>query len=928
MAASASQNISLNSTVTVTYAGGNYYSRTSNTASGSLSFSVSVPSGATNVSATLYYNYNSSYSGAKVNGQACSQGAGYIHLGAVSSANVNFSFKAFCESYSKGPPTSTVTRTASWSAYLAVTWDGDDYIGDPGGGATPGEPGGTIPPTDEIWNLYLNGVMGATPSDIVYSNAGAAATLSWSADDTRIAVWQIHRKVNGGAYTYLQSIAWQARSATVYAAPAGSMYQYMVIGVYAESYGGGYAGYAYSPTIISRSAVSVPAWCSVSPATRYPGESTTLSWGASSGGVGTSVTSYHIYRNGVYFAATTGTSYIFAAPSAGSYLFQIYAIANISGYNNGPSPGAGLTVANPKSTGVLNKSTVPMDDTSTITLTVTPGNITYNHKAVWFLGAKTWTDTLATDITESTLTVPLDWCEAVPNAVSGTASVRLETYNGGTLVGSNTYTFTATVPAWVVPTVSLSAAPVTGFNGLYIQGISKAKLTATAAGAQGSTIANYAFTGSGYSGSTNPWTTTGTLNYAGITPIKVIVTDSRGRQASATVNITVEAYAVPVIGAVTAYRSDASGNAQDEGTNIAAIAPLIVSPVTGNSGTATVRMRPVGGDWLASKPIEHTTLTVLTGTAQDIYAYDVEITLTDTIGKTTVYSVTVPMVKQLYEWKMDRAGIGRLAGPNTKTLILPEDWTTNIVSTRISNKNILHNWDFHNPVNQRAVSGAISTPGYFYDRWYLNYGTVTIGADYVVLESGTSIWQPIEGTWLAGKTCTVSIADPDGNIYAYTITLPVNDGYGVAASGRYEIISQKTPGSIIIIITNVAGGVVYTSAVKLELGTVSTLAYDPPMDHAVELPKCQRFFRVISTQCRYWFDNYFIFYGGHFSPQMRIYPTVINPTLNIGGGGGDKTVTSVTCSKDKLVNLQFSPTGDYSSLANAGEFSCWLSSDL
>lgn len=31
-------------------------------------------------------------------------------------------------------------------------------------------------------------------------------------------------------------------------------------------------------------------------------------------------------------------------------------------------------------------------------------------------------------------------------------------------------------------------------------------------------------------------------------------------------------------------------------------------------------------------------------------------------------------------------------------------------------------------------------------------------------------------------------------------------------------------------------------AVKLELGTISTLAYDPPMDRAVELAKCQRYY--------------------------------------------------------------------------------------
>ena len=299
--------------------------------------------------------------------------------------------------------------------------------------------------------------MGATPSDIIYSNAGAAA-LSWQADSTYIAAWQIHRKVNGGAYTYLNAIEGGYRSSLYTRLP-----QAVVISTWCWVYtaNNAEAGYAYSPTMISRSAVSVPAWCSVSPAARYPGESTTLSWGASSGGAGTSVTGYHIYRNGVYFAATTGTSYTFAAPAAGSYLFQIYAIANVSGYNSGPSPGASLTVINPKSTGVLNKSTVPMDGTSTITLTVTPSQSTFTHKAVWYIGASTWTDTLAAGDTSSTLTVPLAWCIRVPNATSGTASVRLETYNGGTKIGELVYSFSVTVPASVVPTVSLSLSGVT-----------------------------------------------------------------------------------------------------------------------------------------------------------------------------------------------------------------------------------------------------------------------------------------------------------------------------------------------------------------------------------------------------------------------------------------------------------------------------------
>ena len=87
----------------------------------------------------------------------------------------------------------------------------------------------------------------------------------------------------------------------------------------------------------------------MSPATRYPGESFGLSWSGASGGVGTSVASYHIYQNGSYLAATTGTSITLTAPAAGTYSYTVYSISDVSGYNSGASSSATLTVNIPYS---------------------------------------------------------------------------------------------------------------------------------------------------------------------------------------------------------------------------------------------------------------------------------------------------------------------------------------------------------------------------------------------------------------------------------------------------------------------------------------------------------------------------------------------------------------------------------------------------
>ena len=108
----------------------------------------------------------------------------------------------------------------------------------------------------------------------------------------------------------------------------------------------------------------------------------------------------------------------------------------------------------------------------------------------------------------------------------------------------------------MLPTVSsLSIEPVDGYAGMYLKGISKATLTATAVGAQGSTIpsSNYAMTGGGNTGNTNPWTTP-TLVAVGVNAMSVTVTDSRGRTATRTENITVVDYTNPTISLVLAER--------------------------------------------------------------------------------------------------------------------------------------------------------------------------------------------------------------------------------------------------------------------------------------------------------------------------------------------------------------------------------------
>ena len=164
--------------------------------------------------------------------------------------------------------------------------------------------------------------------------------------------------------------------------------------------------------------------------------------------------------------------------------------------------------------------------------------------------------------------VPLDLANAIPSATSGVVTILCHTYNGSTYLGTKQTTFTANVPASVVPTCSLSISEaVEGLNakiGAYVQNHSKLNVKITASGIYGSTIKSYKTTinGVSYSGASF---ISNILNKSGTIAITSVVTDTRGRTATKTQNISVLAYTTPQITWFSCVRSNASGVEDSEG---------------------------------------------------------------------------------------------------------------------------------------------------------------------------------------------------------------------------------------------------------------------------------------------------------------------------------------------------------------------------
>ena len=300
-------------------------------------------------------------------------------------------------------------------------------------------------------------------------------------------------------------------------------------------------------------------------------------------------------------------------------------------------------------------SSVPADGTTTGTVNITRYNSAYTHKVTVILGSRSQTfDDVGTS---KSFTIPSSWLDQIPTATSKAATVTVTTWSGNTQIGvADSKTFTVTVPSTVKPTVSLSAvnksdnSVVSGWDTL-IQGFSKIKLTASASAGSGSSISSIVFSGDSVSQSgTDTTVTSSILTNAGSRKWKVIVTDARGRTASATVTRTVHEYFPASIISLTAKRSGSSGtDAPADGTYINAKGTYVFASCNGHN-SATVKKieykRHTVSSWSmgVSSASSGTAYTFGSGAISILYNYDVRLTVTDALGSTASYVVNVSSV--------------------------------------------------------------------------------------------------------------------------------------------------------------------------------------------------------------------------------------------------------------------------------------------
>lgn len=294
---------------------------------------------------------------------------------------------------------------------------------------------------------------------------------------------------------------------------------------------------------------------------------------------------------------------------------------------------------------------------SAYTFTINRASSSFTHSITWSFGGTSGTAVSKTSSTTPSYTPPIaTFAPLCTTKTSAEITYTLNTYSGNELVGTASYKGTLAVPSSVVPSVSLTVSAVNPFNGLYLQGRSSVKLTASGSvsSAYGASISSYSFqvlnasstaisSGSTSTSATSATHTSVLLTGSGTHTCKVTITDSRGRTATATRTITVTAYSKPVWGQVTSYRCNSAGESSNDGTYVALIANVSYSAVSGNSLSISYQYKAVSASsYGSSYSISNGQLTIVSSTTFSAQsAYQFKFTATDTVGNTITIETSV-----------------------------------------------------------------------------------------------------------------------------------------------------------------------------------------------------------------------------------------------------------------------------------------------
>lgn len=336
-----------------------------------------------------------------------------------------------------------------------------------------------------------------------------------------------------------------------------------------------------------------------------------------------------------------------------------------------------VTVVQGSGTAVLDnipRASVPTVTNSNVTLgnavtiNTNRASSSFTHKLFYSVGTSGW-QSIATNVGASySWTPPVSLANYITTSTSATCTIKCETYNGSTLIGSKNVTLTLNVPSNIVPSLTFTLNGQMLESGRYIQNRSIAYVNPTFISAYGSTASSYEIkvSNSQYNYNVTYTSTSYEIRfpYDGDYVISARVKDSRGRYSNYyTISINVLTYFNPTIFTFNVYRSTSSGAPDDSGAYatweiFTSVAPLTYNGTNLNTVSITFQYRKQGNSTYTNLSFTPTYQFMHTGTISisTDYAYEFRLILSDkytTISKT----ITIPSAYTLIDFHSSKRGL-------------------------------------------------------------------------------------------------------------------------------------------------------------------------------------------------------------------------------------------------------------------------------
>ena len=293
------------------------------------------------------------------------------------------------------------------------------------------------------------------------------------------------------------------------------------------------------------------------------------------------------------------------------------------------------------------------------------------------------TGTIATNVGSSyTWQIPMSIANTVTSSTSLKIAIIVDTYNGGTLIGtterSDVYiqfpsSMVPKIDSWTLSDTGKSSA-IFAKKGEFTQSISVLKNVVTASGVYGSTITKYELS---YNGGPAKSSTDSTFSLsppevftnAGTNiPIKLTITDTRGRTASTTKNVTVLPYSPPNLKGSWVKRWDLSKNEESDESDTVRVYVAGEYSNPGGYGLNKIEncklftKAPSDEDFEEYAKVGWNSTTNLTGIFPAEKRGQIKIEAYDTLNSTVKTSITIDVdsAKPVMDFKSDGTGMAIL----------------------------------------------------------------------------------------------------------------------------------------------------------------------------------------------------------------------------------------------------------------------------